>query len=84
VLDPGVSWVVPVMLRRHDRTVRSWRTPREEAIVIVLGLIMIIVGLIAPVPGFVPTIGWILLVVGLVLLVLGQTGRSVGTRKHYF
>ncbi len=58
--------------------------PRENNLMIILGVILILVGYLLPVPAIIATIGWILLVIGVVLLVLGRVGRPVGGRRYWY
>ncbi len=50
---------------------------------IITGLILLLIGLIANI-GILSTLGVILLVVGVVLMLLGRSGRTVGSRRHYW
>ncbi|MEO5973970.1 MAG: DUF6131 family protein [Ilumatobacteraceae bacterium] len=50
---------------------------------IVTGLILMLIGLVLNI-GILSTVGVILLIVGAVLMLLGRSGRSVGSRKHYW
>lgn len=50
---------------------------------IVTGLILMLLGLLLKI-GILSTVGIVLLVVGLVLMLLGQSGRPIGSRRHYW
>lgn len=57
--------------------------PREEEIMIVLGIILLVVGFVTGI-SILWTIGIILAAVGAILWVLGAMGHAVAGRRHYW
>lgn len=58
-------------------------TAREEAPMIVLGVVLLIIGFVAKI-AIIWTLGIIAIVVGAVLAIAGTTGRAIGGRRHYW
>ena len=56
---------------------------KEEAHMIVLGVVCLILGLILG-SSLLWTIGLILIVVGIILALLGMADRAIGPRRHYW
>jgi uncharacterized membrane protein HdeD (DUF308 family) len=77
---------VAAVRRGQDRPAISNRQRchrKEDAAVIVLGVVLLLIGFIANI-SILWTLGIIVLVIGLALALLGGLGHAVGGRRHYF